>query len=93
MDYGNILFGLDDIQLIMYEIDSLNDVLGYRLWKEPDGTFWMRCRWYMIPEETAVGRQPHNLRRELYRTNHYSDVEVNINNYSSFVSGSADHVV
>ncbi|ONK59756.1 uncharacterized protein A4U43_C08F10220 [Asparagus officinalis] len=47
-----------------------------RLWKEPDGSFWMRCRWYMIPEETAVGRQPHNLRRELYRTNHSSDIEM-----------------
>ncbi|KAJ6811726.1 origin of replication complex subunit 1-like [Iris pallida] len=47
-----------------------------RLWKEPDGNYWMRCRWYMIPEETSVGRQSHNLRRELYRTNHSSDVEM-----------------
>ncbi|KAJ0960496.1 hypothetical protein J5N97_001655 [Dioscorea zingiberensis] len=36
------------------------------LWKEPDGSYWLRCRWYTIPEETATGRQPHNLRRELY---------------------------
>ncbi|KAJ6811725.1 putative origin of replication complex subunit 1 isoform X2 [Iris pallida] len=49
-----------------------------RLWKEPVGNYWMRCRWYMIPEETSVGRRSHNLRRELYRTNHSSDVEVNI---------------
>ncbi|XP_073103764.1 origin of replication complex subunit 1 isoform X1 [Elaeis guineensis] len=45
-------------------------------WKEPDGIYWMKCRWYMIPEETVVGRQPHNLRRELYRTNDFSDVEM-----------------
>lgn len=30
----------------------------------------------MIPEETAAGRQPHNLRRELYRTNDFADIEV-----------------
>lgn len=36
----------------------------------------MKCQWYIIPEETTVGRQPHNLRRELYRTNDFSDVEV-----------------
>lgn len=30
----------------------------------------------MIPEETAAGRQPHNLRREIYRTNEFADVEV-----------------
>ncbi|RZC80219.1 hypothetical protein C5167_042795 [Papaver somniferum] len=34
-----------------------------------------RGRWYVIPEETAVGRQPHNLRRELYRTNDFPDIE------------------
>lgn len=33
-------------------------------------------RWYTIPEETAAGRQPHNLRRELYRTNDVGDIEV-----------------
>ena len=33
-------------------------------------------RWYIIPEETAAGRQPHNLRRELYRTNDFADIEV-----------------
>lgn len=33
----------------------------------------------MIPEETASGRQPHNLKRELYRTNDFADNEVNIN--------------
>ncbi|KAF5192232.1 Origin recognition complex subunit [Thalictrum thalictroides] len=46
------------------------------LWKEPDGTYWFRGRWYIIPEETAAGRQPHNLRRELYRTNDFADVEM-----------------
>ncbi|XP_074579369.1 LOW QUALITY PROTEIN: origin of replication complex subunit 1-like [Curcuma longa] len=46
------------------------------LWREPDGTYWLKCRWYIIPEETSVGRQPHNLRRELYRTNNCNDVEM-----------------
>ncbi|KAG8389011.1 hypothetical protein BUALT_Bualt02G0185000 [Buddleja alternifolia] len=46
------------------------------LWKEVDGTYWFRCRWYIIPEETSVGRQPHNLRRELYRTNDFADIEM-----------------
>ncbi|OVA02359.1 Bromo adjacent homology (BAH) domain [Macleaya cordata] len=46
------------------------------LWKEPDGSYWFRGRWYIIPEETAVGRQPHNLRRELYRTNDFADIEM-----------------
>lgn len=41
-----------------------------------DGTYWIRVRWYIIPEETAAGRQSHNLRRELYRTNDFADVEV-----------------
>ncbi|CAM8877837.1 unnamed protein product [Rhodiola kirilowii] len=34
------------------------------------------ARWYLIPEETEAGRQQHNLRRELYSTNHLSDVEM-----------------
>lgn len=51
------------------------DVL-FSLWKEVDGTFWFRGRWYIIPEETAAGRQPHNLKRELYRTNDFADNEV-----------------
>lgn len=46
------------------------------LWKEPDGTYWFRGRWYLIPEETAAGRQPHNLRRELYHTNDFDDIEM-----------------
>ncbi|CAA0805789.1 Origin of replication complex subunit 1A [Striga hermonthica] len=46
------------------------------LWKEADGTYWCRARWYIIPEETAVGRQSHNLRRELYRTNDFADIEM-----------------
>ncbi|XP_021772062.1 LOW QUALITY PROTEIN: origin of replication complex subunit 1B-like [Chenopodium quinoa] len=46
------------------------------IWKEVDGTFWFRAHWYMIPEETEAGRQPHNLRRELYRTNDFADVEM-----------------
>ncbi|XP_072997176.1 origin of replication complex subunit 1-like isoform X1 [Typha latifolia] len=46
------------------------------LFREPDGSYWLRCKWYIIPEETAVGRQPHNLRRELYLTNDFSDIEM-----------------
>lgn len=46
------------------------------IWKEVDGTFWFRAHWYMIPEETQAGRQPHNLKRELYRTNDFADVEM-----------------
>ncbi|XVF69646.1 hypothetical protein PTKIN_Ptkin11bG0098400 [Pterospermum kingtungense] len=46
------------------------------LWKEVDGTYWFRGQWYMTPEETASGRQPHNLRRELYRTNDFADIEM-----------------
>ncbi|KAL3718635.1 hypothetical protein ACJRO7_003716 [Eucalyptus globulus] len=45
-------------------------------WKEVDGTYWCRVRWYIIPEETAAGRQPHNLRREIYRTNDFADIEM-----------------
>ncbi|KAL8241431.1 hypothetical protein R6Q59_014785 [Mikania micrantha] len=45
------------------------------LWKEIDGSFWFRGRWYVIPEETAAGRQLHNLKRELYRTNDFADNE------------------
>lgn len=48
----------------------------HSIWKEVDGSFWCQVRWYMIPEETAAGRQPHNLRRELYRTNDFADIEV-----------------
>jgi len=46
------------------------------LWREPDGTFRAKVRWYIIPEETAAGRQPHNLRRELYHTNDLGDIEM-----------------
>ncbi|KAK1588310.1 hypothetical protein Q3G72_021951 [Acer saccharum] len=46
------------------------------LWKEVELKYWCRVRWYMIPEETAAGRQPHNLRRELYRTNDFADIEM-----------------
>ncbi|KAM3194713.1 hypothetical protein ACQJBY_071011 [Aegilops geniculata] len=44
--------------------------------REPNGAFWAKVRWYTIPEETAAGRQPHNLRRELYRTNALGDIEM-----------------
>ncbi|CAE6135289.1 unnamed protein product [Arabidopsis arenosa] len=50
-----------------------------KLWKEVDddgGVYWIRARWYMIPEETVSGRQPHNLKRELYLTNDFADVEM-----------------
>lgn len=46
------------------------------LWKDVDGNYRCKVRWYIIPEETAVGRQPHNLKRELYLTNDYADIEV-----------------
>ncbi|KAM1256124.1 hypothetical protein ACFX1Q_030280 [Malus domestica] len=46
------------------------------IWKEVDGSYWCRVRWYIIPEETATGRQPHNLRREIYRTNDFADIEM-----------------
>ncbi|RZC53763.1 hypothetical protein C5167_012617 [Papaver somniferum] len=46
------------------------------LWKEPDGSYWFKGRWNVIPEETAVGRQPHNLRREIYLTNDFTDIEM-----------------
>ncbi|KAF8403830.1 hypothetical protein HHK36_011936 [Tetracentron sinense] len=46
------------------------------LWKEPDGSYWFRGRWYIIPEETAAGRQPHNLKREIYQTNDFADIEM-----------------
>lgn len=41
-----------------------------RLWKEQDGSYWFTGRWFIIPEETSIGRQPHNLKRELFQTNH-----------------------
>ncbi|XP_010519744.1 PREDICTED: origin of replication complex subunit 1B-like [Tarenaya hassleriana] len=47
-----------------------------RLWKEADDVYWIRARWYIIPEETSAGRQPHNLKRELYMTNDYADIEM-----------------
>lgn len=46
------------------------------LWKEVNGNHQCKVRWYIIPEETAAGRQPHNLKRELYLTNDYADIEV-----------------
>lgn len=52
------------------------------IWKEGGGTYCCRVRWYVIPEETATGRQPHNLKRELYRTNDFADIEVTNDNVS-----------
>ncbi|XP_019155324.1 PREDICTED: origin of replication complex subunit 1A-like isoform X4 [Ipomoea nil] len=46
------------------------------IWKDVDGTYRFKAHWYIIPEETAAGRQPHNLRRELYRTNDFADAEM-----------------
>ncbi|KAF8395856.1 hypothetical protein HHK36_019810 [Tetracentron sinense] len=46
------------------------------IWKELDGSYWFRGCWYIIPEETAAGRQLHNLKRELYRTNDFADIEM-----------------
>ncbi|KAJ6670816.1 ORIGIN RECOGNITION COMPLEX SUBUNIT 1 [Salix viminalis] len=46
------------------------------IWKEADGSYWFRGQWYTIPEETSAGRQPHNLRRELYQTNDFADIEM-----------------
>ncbi|KAL5977022.1 Origin recognition complex, subunit 1, partial [Asimina triloba] len=45
------------------------------IWKETDGTYWFRGRWYIIPEETATDRQPRNLCRELYSINDFADIE------------------
>ncbi|KAF8077349.1 hypothetical protein N665_1044s0009 [Sinapis alba] len=48
-----------------------------KLWRGGvDGVYWVRARWYMIPEETASGRQAHNLKREVYLTNDFADVEM-----------------
>lgn len=48
-----------------------------RLWRNDlDGSLWFRGRWYIIPEETSIGRQPHNLRRELFRSNEVDENEV-----------------
>ncbi|KAK4785850.1 hypothetical protein SAY86_002539 [Trapa natans] len=46
------------------------------LWREIDGACWCRVRWYIIPEETAAGRRPHNQKREIYITNSLSDIEM-----------------
>lgn len=46
------------------------------LWKEVNGNHHCKVRWYIIPEETAAGRQSHNLKRELYLTNDYADIEM-----------------
>lgn len=46
------------------------------LWKEKDGTFGTNVCWYVIPEETNAGRREHNLKRELFKTNHFQDIEV-----------------
>ncbi|XP_078442555.1 origin of replication complex subunit 1B-like [Wolffia australiana] len=46
------------------------------IWEEPKGEYWAKVRWYIIPEETAVGRQPHNLRRELYCTKDSDIIEM-----------------
>ncbi|EFJ25159.1 hypothetical protein SELMODRAFT_51018, partial [Selaginella moellendorffii] len=47
-----------------------------RLWMEADGSPWFSGRWYLVPEETASGRQPHNGSRELFRTKHVDHNEV-----------------
>uniref|UniRef100_A0A0A0LED3 Origin recognition complex subunit 1 n=1 Tax=Cucumis sativus TaxID=3659 RepID=A0A0A0LED3_CUCSA len=46
------------------------------IWKEVTGNYHCKVRWYIIPEETAAGRQPHNLKRELYLTNDFADIEM-----------------
>ncbi|KAL6294554.1 hypothetical protein ACE6H2_002696 [Prunus campanulata] len=46
------------------------------IWKEVDGIYWCRVRWYIILEETMAGRQPHNLRREICCTNDFADIEM-----------------
>nr|GME04333.1 origin of replication complex subunit 1A-like [Ipomoea batatas] len=50
--------------------------MNFSIWKDVDGTYRFKAHWYIIPEETAAGRQPHNLRRELYRTNDFADAEM-----------------
>ncbi|KFK32201.1 hypothetical protein AALP_AA6G210400 [Arabis alpina] len=48
-----------------------------KFWREgKNGVYWVKAHWYMIPEETALGRQVHNLKRELYLTNDFADIEM-----------------
>ncbi|KAI5440782.1 hypothetical protein KIW84_010307 [Lathyrus oleraceus] len=46
------------------------------IWKDVDDSYWCRVQWYIIQEETSVGRQPHNLSKGLYRTNDSSNIEM-----------------
>ena len=64
--------------LLKSSFNRLSDSIHFdcSLWKDSEGTFWAKVRWYMIPEETAVGRQTHNLRRELYCTTETDKIEV-----------------
>ena len=64
------------VVVIVWTMDHFFMLEMCSIWKEVDGTYWFRGRWYIIPEETAAGRQSHNLRRELYRTNDFADIEV-----------------
>ncbi|KAJ1406939.1 Zinc finger, PHD-type [Sesbania bispinosa] len=54
----------------------LSSDLGLLILREVDGNYWCRVRWYIIPEETSAGRQPHNLSRELYQTNDFANIEM-----------------
>ncbi|CAM6118357.1 unnamed protein product [Calypogeia fissa] len=47
-----------------------------RMWRETDGTPWFTAHWFLVPEETALGRQQHNGKRELFRSNRTDDNEM-----------------
>nr|GEW56204.1 origin of replication complex subunit 1A-like [Tanacetum cinerariifolium] len=56
--------------------EKLLSVICESLWKEIDGSFWFQGHWYIFPKEKAARRQPHNSKRELYRTNDFADNEM-----------------
>nr|GEU55875.1 origin of replication complex subunit 1A-like [Tanacetum cinerariifolium] len=58
------------------EVEEYVLKLGGVLWKEIDGSFWFQGRWYIFPKEKAAYRQPHNSKKELYRTNDFADNEM-----------------
>ncbi|CAM6118375.1 unnamed protein product [Calypogeia fissa] len=41
-----------------------------RIWRDSiDGKFWFTAHWFLVPEDTKMGRQPHHGKRELFRSN------------------------
>ncbi|KAG0609829.1 hypothetical protein M758_7G017000 [Ceratodon purpureus] len=47
-----------------------------KLWRDKDGTMYFQGRWWALPEETADGRQQWHGRRELFRSNHADENEM-----------------